>query len=88
MSEKRTCNVKVDPQTCFVITQQNVINSNKLFFENNDLLNFSLRGIQTYEGIPKIPKDQYPIYEKDYFLNFYEYEGVPYVVLQRRPKSI
>ena len=85
MNEKRTCNVRVDPQTCYVITQQNVINSNKLFFETHDLRSFGLRGITTYEGIPKIPKDQYPELEKTFFLNFYEFEGVPYVVLIRRP---
>lgn len=87
MSDNRTCNVRADAQLCWAITQNNVTNNNKLFFENNDLRSFSLRGIQTYEGIPKIPKDQYPIYEKDFFLNFYEYEGVPYVVLIKRPSN-
>lgn len=87
MSEKRTCNVRADAQTCWAITQRNVNNSNKMFFETHDLRSFSLRGIQTYEGIPKIPRDQYPIYEKDFYLNFYEYEGVPYVVLIKRPSN-
>lgn len=85
MPEGRTCNINVDPQTCWAITNQNVINSNKQFFKTHDLKNFSLRGIQTYEGIPKIPESEYPVYELTYYLNFYQYEGVPYVVLIKRP---
>jgi len=85
MSDKRTCNVNVDAQTCWAITQNNVNNSNKMFFQTHDLRSFTLRGIVTYEGIPKIPKDQYPELEKTFYLNFYEFEGVPYVVLIKRP---
>ena len=70
--------------TCQLIVNKNVIDSNKAFFETHDLKLFFIRGIQGYEGIPKIPSSEYPILENDYIIYYDEYEGVPYVTLQKR----
>ena len=70
--------------TCKLVTNYNVTNANKQFFETHDLKLFFIRGIQGYEGIPKIPPSEYPIVEKEYIIYYDEYEGVPYVTLQKR----
>ena len=74
--------------TCQLIVNKNVTDQNKRFFETHDLKLFYIRGIQGYEGIPKIPKSEYSILEKDFILYFDEYEGVPYVTLQKRRNPV
>ena len=39
-----------------MIVNKNVTDQNKRFFETHDLKLFYIRGIQGYEGIPKIPE--------------------------------
>jgi len=72
-------------QTCWVIGQQNQINFNKLWLGTHDLEQYNVGSILTYRGIDKIPTSEYPELEKTYIIVPYDYYGVKYVVIRKRP---
>ena len=75
-------------QTCWVIGQQNQINFNKAWLSTHDFEQYSIGPLITYRGIDKIPEKDYPIIEKDYSIAFYDYYGVKYISIRKRPVPI
>ena len=80
------CNVGFTPQTCWAIGQNTQINRNKLFLETHDFEEYTIGGsLITFRGIKKIPKQDYPELEKTFIIVPYNYYGVEYIVIRRRP---
>jgi len=76
------------PQTCWVVGQTNQINFNKEWLTFHDFEQYSIGPLISYRGIPKIPEADYPIIEKDYSIIFYDYYGVKYISIRKRPIPI
>lgn len=78
---------RVTNTTCQLIVQANLNREAKEYYTKYDLIEFYVGGIKAFNPIPKIPPAEYPVLEQTYFLSFREYEGVPFVVLLKRPTT-
>ena len=72
-------------QTCWVINNQVQTNNNSDWLKTHDLEQYYVGSNITYRGIPKIPKEDYPIVEKEFYIWPYVYNDVPYVVIKKKP---
>ena len=72
-------------QTCWAVGQHNQIIFNKNWLSTHDLEQYSIGPLISYRGIPKIPEADYPIIEKAYSIVKYEYYGVKYISIRKRP---
>lgn len=77
-----------NPQTCWYVGQYNQIEFNKNWLTTHDLEQYNIGPLIAYRGIDKIPPKDYPIIEKDYSIMFYDYYGVPYISIRKRPVPI
>lgn len=73
------------PQTCWVIGNNVQTRNNEIWLTYHDMELYYVGGNACYKGIDKIPVADYPIVEKSYFIIPYNYNGVPYIVIQKKP---
>ena len=78
----------IDRICCQKILNNNVNGAWKEYYKKYDLIQYSIATFSTasfwYQNIPKIPKEQIPIYEKEYLVYPQEFKGVPFLILRKK----
>lgn len=74
--------------SCLFVQNQNVNKAWIEYYKKYDLIQYPIstfvRTTLWYQNIPKIPKDQIPIYEKEYIIRPQEFQGQPFLILIKR----
>lgn len=81
-------NCPINRICCQKILNNNVKGAWKEYYRKYDLIQYAIatytKAQLWYDTIPKIPKNQIPIYEKKYIIFRQEYEGVPFLILRKK----
>jgi hypothetical protein len=87
LNDKKYC-LPFSETTCEFVVNRNVNSAWIEYYKKYDLIQYPIstfvRTTLWYKNIPKIPKDQIPIYEKEYIIIPQEFEGQPFLLLIKR----
>ena len=87
LSDEKCC-LPFSETTCEFVVNRNVNNAWIEYYKKYDLIQYPIstfvRTTLWYQNIPKITKDQIPIYEKEYIIIPQQFEGQPFLLLIKR----